>query len=65
MEKIQWDATKKTWDILMDNGLSKWQPGPMGTETFFIETPEELKKVKKGDWVVKSDDGNFNVQEQS
>lgn len=65
MEKVQWEVTKESWDKIMALGLTKWQPGEMGTGTFFLETPDELIKVKEGDWVVKTDEGNFIVQEQN
>lgn len=60
--KEQWLVTKESWDKIMAMGLTKWKPGPMGTGTFFIETSGELIKVTEGDWVVKNNDGTFNVQ---
>jgi hypothetical protein len=60
--KEQWLVTKESWDKIMDMGFIKWSPGPMGTGTFFIETPDGTRKVEKGDWIVKMEDGTFDVE---
>ncbi len=54
VEAIQWNATMDCWRELMKMGF-EWYPGEMGTDTFYVRRINEKIKVKKGDWVVKTD----------
>lgn len=52
---VQWKGTLESWNKIIKMGLRDWEPGEMGTRTFFIAG----KLVKEGDWVVKREDGTF------
>lgn len=49
----QWNGTQESWSKIMAMGLTKWRPGEMGTDTFYIETNEGKMMAKKGDYIIK------------
>ena len=59
IDAIQWDATKQTWDKILEMIGYHWKPGEMGTESFYIETLEGNMLCQKGDWVIKGVKGEF------
>lgn len=58
VEAIQWEATKKSWDEIIAMGI-KWQPGEMGSDTFYIQTLEGDMLARKGDYIIKGVKGEF------
>jgi len=46
----------------MEMGVTEWSPGEMGTNTFYLETPNGIVKVKNKDWVIKNKEGDFLVR---
>lgn len=59
IEATQWDGTNESWQHIMNMGLTKWKPGEMGTQTFYIETLEGDHLARKGDWIIKGVHGEF------
>ncbi len=61
IQAIQWDATGPTWKdmeiFLGDHKL--WAPGPIGSESFYINTLEGRRTVSKGDFVIRGVEGEF------
>ena len=53
IDAIQWDGTAPTLEEIRKLIGSKWKPGAMGTETFYIETLEGDHLARKGDWIIK------------
>ena len=53
VEFVKFDATKESFDSILSMGDVRWNPGEMGSESFFIETSEGDMKVSKGDYVIK------------
>ena len=58
IEAIQWDGTKQKFDEIVKLGL-KWYPGDMGSDSFYIRTLGIKMKVKKGDYIIKDEIGEF------
>lgn len=58
IEAIRWDATKASFDAILAWGV-KWEPGVMGSDSFFIRTLEGDMIVTKGDYVIKGVAGEF------
>lgn len=56
---VQWQGDSESWDAIISMGLTKWKPGEMGTQTFYIETLEGDHLVRKGDWIIKGVKGEF------
>lgn len=59
IEAIQWMATAESWDDLMKMGDFKWNPGEIGTDSFFITTLNGDHLVNKGDFVIRGVAGEF------
>lgn len=59
IEAVQWDGTNESWQHIMNMGLTKWKPGEIGTQTFYIETLEGDHLARKGDWIIKGVKGEF------
>jgi hypothetical protein len=60
VEAEQWDVSIDAFDKITKNMGARWNPGPMLTDTFYVET-DELGYVlcQKNDYVGKSEDGKF------
>ncbi len=60
IEAVQWLASKQSWDDIMAMGIgSRWKPGVMGSETFYVETLEGDHLASKGDFIIKGVKGEF------
>ena len=59
IEAEQFLANKQSFDAIMEMGDIKWEPGPMGSESFYIETSSGKVKVVKTDYVIKGIDDSF------
>lgn len=59
IEAEQWLGTAESWEKIMAMGLTKWKPGGMDTDTFYIETLEGEHLARKGDWIIKGVAGEF------
>lgn len=59
VEATEWDGTNESWQHIMDMGLTKWNPGVIGMQTFYIETLEGYHLARKGDWIIKGVHGEF------
>lgn len=59
IEAVQWDVSTPTFEEITKMIGSKWLPGPMGSQTFYIETLEGNMKVSPGDWIIKGVNGEF------
>ena len=55
----QWLGTKASFDEIMDMGLKNWEPGPIGSQEFFITTLEGPMCVSKFDYVIRGVAGEF------
>ena len=55
---IKWDGTKQRFDEIVKLGV-KWQPGDMGSDSFYIRTLGVKMKVTKGDYIIKDEVGEF------
>lgn len=55
----QWLGSAVSWDKIIAMGLIKWKPGELGSDTFIIETLEGDHLAKKGDWIIKGEQGEF------
>lgn len=58
IEAVQWLATKQSWDEIIAMNCPT-MPGPMGTESFLLKTAIGDFTVRKNDWIVKSEAGEF------
>ena len=58
IEAIKWDGTKQKFDEIVKLGV-KWQPGDMGSDSFYIQTLGVEMKVTKGDYIIKDEIGEF------
>ena len=58
IEAIQWNGTKQRFDEIVKLGV-KWQPGDMGSDSFYIQTLGVEMKVTKGDYIIKDEIGEF------
>jgi hypothetical protein len=59
VEAVQWNATQESLEDLMDMGLRDWEPGEMGSCTFYIEALGNKHLISYGDWVIKDVQGKF------
>ena len=59
IEAIEWDGTQGSFDAIVEMIGSKWKPGEMGSDSFFIETLEGDMKASKGDFIIKGLKGEF------
>jgi hypothetical protein len=59
VEAIQWNATQESWDDLMRMGLRDWEPGEMGSNTFYIKALGDKYLISYGDWIIKDVQGKI------
>ena len=59
IEAVQWNGTTESFDAILALGDIKWDPGPMGSYTFIINTLEGEHIASKGDWIIKGVNGEF------
>jgi len=59
IEAIEWKATQQSFNEIKSMIGSKWKPGDMGENSFFIETLEGDMKASKGDYIIKGLSGEF------
>ena len=61
VDAVQWTGNKQSWDEIMDMNLApnQWAPGEIGTDTFYIKTPEGDHLVRMFDFVIKGVKGEF------
>jgi hypothetical protein len=53
IEAVQWKGSQESWDEIMSMGLTDWNPGEMGSKSFYINTLEGKMKVSNGDYIIK------------
>ena len=58
IEAIKWEATKQSFDEIVKFGI-RWNPGDMGSDSFYIQTLGVEMKVTKGDYIIKDEIGEF------
>ena len=59
IEAVQWLGSKLSFDEIQAMGDVPWKPGPMGSESFLIETLEGDHTVSLNDFVIKGVQGEF------
>lgn len=59
IEAVKWEGTKEAWDKILKMGLENWEPGEIGSNTFYIETLGGDIKVYIGDYIIKGVNGEF------
>ena len=59
IEAEQWLGTLESWNRIMGMGLTAWQPGELGSDTFIIQTLEGDHLARKGDWIIRGVHGEF------
>jgi hypothetical protein len=55
----QWLGNGESWRKILKMGITKWEPGEIGSQTFIIETLEGNHLATKGDWIIKGVHGEF------
>ncbi len=60
IEAVEWMGSKESWDEIMNMGLKEWNPGEMGSKTFYIMTLEGEMKAEYGDFIIKEPFANSN-----
>jgi hypothetical protein len=56
---VKWEGSRDSWNAILDMGLKLWNPGEIGSNSFYIETLEGRMKVSLGDYVIKGIKGEF------
>ena len=59
IEAIQWQATRESWDKIVEFMGREPYPGPMGSKSFIIKTLEGEHSASNGDWIIKGVKGEF------
>ena len=59
IEAEQWLGTLESWNRIIAMGLTVWQPGELGSDTFIIQTLEGDHLARKGDWIIRGVHGEF------
>jgi len=59
IEAVQWLGNKSSWDKIIAMGLLAWSPGPLGSNSFFIETIEGTMQARECDYIIKGVNGEF------
>lgn len=59
VEAIQWLGSEPSFAKIKEFVGSKWEPGPMGTRSFYIVTLEGDMLAQENDWIIKGVQGEF------
>jgi len=55
----QWLGSQESWLKILEMGLEDWDPGELGSYTFYIKTLEGDMIASAGDWIIKGIKGEF------
>ena len=59
IDAVKWEGTKASFDEIISMGGVPWKPGPMGSDTFIIETLEGDHTASLNDFIIKGIKGEF------
>jgi hypothetical protein len=59
VDAVQFLSTKQSMDEVINLIGHKWDPGEMGSESFYINTLEGKMRCSKNDWIIRGVNGEF------
>ena len=60
IDAVQWTGSAKSFEeIISTFPEMKWEPGPMGTYSFYVKTLEGQHIASNGDYIIKGINGEF------
>ena len=64
IEAVQWLGSSLSWALVLQLlGDTRWRAGPMGTDTFSIFTEGMWALVRENEWVIKSGDIFYTMED--